>query len=196
MPSKVSKKELDAIEQKAMDNGYENLTKEEQRLYKYYVNHEDIPVNSDDYSDIQVDNLNERKAAGNHLDEVEEAALLGKKVDKRDKMLDEFVQGTNTVFMHHYSFDEDKVSFDISIHEPSIRERGLIVGKTTRYLDGVGQLAGEYYYELFYTLSLIRICGDEVPLELSDDSKMFAPQEEWIMKIGSDFKEWESRFRR
>ena len=124
MPSKVSKKELDAIEQKAMENGYENLTKEEQRLYKYYVNHEDIPVNSDDYSDIQVDNLNERKAAGNHLDEVEEAALLGKKVDKRDKMLDEFVQGTNTVFMRHYRFDEDKVSVDSAIHEPRIRERG------------------------------------------------------------------------
>lgn len=196
MPSKVSKKELDAIEQKAMENGYENLTKDEQRIYKYYVNHEDVPVNSDDYSDVQIENINARKKAGNSVDEIEEAALLGKKVDKRDKVLDEFVQGVNTVFTKHYDFAEDGVSFDISIHEPSIRERGLIIGKTTRYLDGVGQLAGDYYYEVYYVLSLIRVCGDEVPLELADDSKMFAPTEKWLIKIGSDFKEWESRFRR
>lgn len=196
MPKEINQKIVNKIETKVMETGYDSLTDEEKKIYKYYANHEDIPVNSDDYSDVQIDNIKSRQNAGSPIDEIEEAALLGKQVDKRDKALDEFIQGTNTVFTKHYNFAEDGVSFDISIHEPSIRERGLIIGKTTRYLDGVGQLAGDYYYEVFYVLSLIRICGDEVPIELADDSKMFAPTEKWLVKIGSDFEEWEARFRR
>lgn len=190
----MANKELDRVEAKAADQGIGSLTKEELKLLKYAPNEQEDMVNSDDYSDVQIDNIKKSQKEGKRLSGVEKAALVGKKVDKQNEQLDVFIHGTNDVFTKNYDFKEDGVSFFIAIREPNIREQGLILGKTNVYLDGMSRYVDPTWFDIFYTLSLIRQCGVDVPVELQNDKTIYTPAYKWLTQIGADFSEWEGRF--
>lgn len=194
--NKVDKDTVLALREKASTKGFDSLTDEEQRILEYAPNLEETMVNSDDYSDVQIKNIEKSKEEGKKPSPEENAAMVGKAVDKTDNTLMRFVHGTNDVFRHHYNFKEDGVEFDIAIREPNIRERGLILARTSNYLDGMSSLVDISSYNIFSTLSLIRQCGVDIPLELQDDRTMYAPSMNWLLQIGSDFSDWEKRFRR
>lgn len=190
----TDKKEVQRIQQKYLTEGAESLTKEEIKILKYVGLNEDKIVDSDDYTEPQVQSMKRREAKGEKLTDTEKKVLLGKKIDKQQEFLDAFIHGTNDVFRKHYDFKEDGVSFDIAIREPNVSENGRILALTNSYLEGMGKFVTDTWYGIYYTLSLIRICGEQVPLELKDDDKMYSPTYNWLLKIGNDFSEWESRF--
>lgn len=190
----ASKEEIRRIQEKALTD-LSSLTEEEARILKYETPEPEKMIDTDDYNDAQVDGIKNRKAKGEKLSDEEETVLIGKKLDKQQNVLNNILHGYNDVFHKHYDYKEDGVSFDISIREPNIAETGRIVSMTSNYFEGLGNLVPTYWYNIFYTLSLIRVCGEKVPLELSSDEKMYSPSYAWLVDIGNDFDEWEKRFR-
>lgn len=191
----MADKELARIQAKVIDGGIGSLTKEEVKKLKYAPNDQEVMVNSDDFTDVQIANIKKSKKEGKQPSDIEKAALVGKKVDKQNEQLNVFIHGQNDVFTKHYDFKEDGVSFYIAIREPNIREQGLILGKTNVYLDGMSRYVDPTWFDIFYTLSLIRQCGVDVPLELQNDETIYTPAFKWLTQIGADFSEWEARFR-
>lgn len=189
----VSESEKQRIIKKAI-NDITSLTPEELKIYKYKdVGAEEI-VDSDDYSDAEVESIKERKENGEPISDVESAVLTGKKIDTKNELLTTIINGTNDVFVKQYHFAEDKVSFTITIREPNIREQGRILAEENRYLNGYGNYISGYWADVFYALALLRVCGERVPIELQDDREIHAPQYAWLIQILEDFNEWEARF--
>jgi hypothetical protein len=190
----ADKEAVAVIQQKALTEGLGSLTPEEVKALKYAgVNDEKI-INSDDYSEPQIRNIKERKDKGKKISNDEQAALIGKKIDKQENVITSIIHGYNDIFHKHYNFKEDNVSFDITIREPNISENGRILAQTNQYLYGMAEFATDYWYNIYHTISLIRICGEQVPVELQDDDSIYSPAYVWLEQIGHDFDEWESRF--
>jgi len=171
-----------------------DFTKEEIELLKYGDNDDDEIVESGDYNDVQISDMKKRKAKGEKLTSTESKVLTGDRIDKAQEQLMRFVHGRNDIFHKHYDFKEDGVSFDISIREPNIGEQGRILAMQGNYLLGLGNYVNNYWNDIYYTLALIRTCGEQVPKELANDDKIYSPAYKWLEQICSDFSEWERRF--
>lgn len=191
----MDKQEIQRVKDKALQEGFDKLTEDEIHTLKYSRVDENKMIDSDDYTEPQKENMKKRKDKGKKLSPVENAVLKGVQKDKQDEMIRAVVHGYNDLFFKHYDFKEDGVSFDISIREPTIVENGEILAKTSNYIVGMANFVPAYWYNVYHTLALIRVCGESVPVELADDDSMYAPSYDWLVQIGNDFSEWEARFR-
>lgn len=172
------------------------LTPEQIDIVKYADNNEDKVVDSDDYTPAElahIDYLEENKMP---LGDEYQKVKAGKTIDNFDYVATTIIHGQNDLFVKHYNFKEDDVSFDISIKEPNISEEGQILAYQSQMLLGLNGSMSDYWNSVFYGLALIRVCGKSVPMQLEKDENIHAPQYPWLATIANDFLEWEARFRR
>lgn len=181
--------------QQANDKGYESLSPEQLAAIKYHSQQETKEVNSDDYSEAQIRDIKERLKHGEKVTPEERAAVQGKKLDEQSKVLDIVIHGVNDLFMKHYDFKEDKVSFDISIRMPNIREQGRVFALVSSYTGGAQYTLPDYWYKAYYALSLLRVCGVDVPKQLASDDTLYPVAAGWLVTIYNDWSNWEQRFR-
>lgn len=175
--------------------GFENLTPDEQLILKKGEPEEEKMINSDDYNDAQIENIKYKQKKGDPVSRDETAAVLGKEVDKKNKLIKYIVHGQNDVFHKDYDFKEDDVKFTVEIKMPNLREDGIIAARVQEYLGGTANYWDDSVRNIFYTVALLQTCGKKVPDLLSDPDKINPLMYPWLMAILEDFNEWMGQFR-
>lgn len=180
---------------KEHDLGTASLTLDEVKYLKYHDVDNGHIVESQDYSDAEKESFG--KVEPDKRSNEERAVVTGDKIDKQQEIVTHLLTRGNSVWSKSYDYHEDGVSFKISIHAPNLGEEGRIQAMTSRYLEGRSRDVPNYWYVVFNTISLIRICGEEVPDVFKEDNLIYMTPTitAWLENIYVDFGEWLARFR-
>jgi len=181
---------------KVTEYGVDSLTKEEKDILKYNAPVQDKMVNSDSYTENDMQNIKLKQEHNIPLSDVEKTAVLGKEVDEKNKLVDVILAGQNDVWEKTYDYTDDGgLKFTIAIKAPTIIEEGTISSMVQRYLGGTAMYWDDYTNGVYRALALIRVCGKKIPDVFKDDDHIYSVTQNWLYQIAVDFAEWQSRFR-
>jgi len=181
---------------KVTELGVDALEPEEKVILKYGGPEENKMVNTDNYSENDMENIRTKQQYKVPLDATEKTVLAGKDIDEKNKLTDVIIGGQNDIWEKTYDYTDDGgLKFTIAIKAPNIVEEGMIASKVQRYLGGTAVYWDDYTNGVYRALSLIRVCGKKVPDVFKDDERIYAVTANWLYQIGVDFAEWQSSFR-
>lgn len=113
---------------------------------------------------------------------------------KEQEVIKRVIAGKNDMFEKHYKFEElGGLEMNIKVKFPNMIEQAKIQAQSERYFDGLGSLMPLNVVQAYRMLATLRICGKDVPKELSEDEEIYNI---YIFNvIGEDFRKWMDSFR-
>lgn len=116
-----------------------------------------------------------------------------KEKQEQVKTVDRLIRGVNDVFIKDYSFDDLGLHFTVKMRAPNAVEIGQIQARTSSYLGGMNNFAGEYFVIVYQTLATLRVTGIDIPDLLKNDEDIY--NLDILYTIGRDFEQWLKNFR-
>lgn len=167
-----------------------SYTKEEIEALKYPGSNK-----KKEYTEDELLKLRKKSENGDKLTDDEANALHKQDSEKAIKDIDQILQGVNDIFSKDYVFSEDNEKFHVEIKAPNVIEDAKIKALREKWLDGTGLDQNMFDYTAYTALATLNVCGTKVPVQLSDNDKIYPPTLSWLYEIGVDFNNWMSRFR-
>lgn len=114
------------------------------------------------------------------------------KKEKQARAINKIIKGENDTFEKDYDIKELGLKFKLKVRFPNVIEQAKANAMVERYFEGLSAYMSPNLVRMYRMLSIIHICGVEVPSILSDDEALYNVQ--LLGYIASDFEEWMDTF--